>query len=387
MDNTKSLQEWTQVVRGQMSHLTKAQAGVLAMWSFGIVMAGTCGLNTVSAVLAVFCGQKEATLRQRLREWYFEQEAKRGAQRCELEVQHSFAALLGWVLSWWSAQEWQLAIAMDATQLKDIFVVLAISVVYRGCAIPVAWKVLPAQQKKGWKEEWLALFAALEGVVPANWQVIVLADRGLYAPWLFQAIRKRGWHPFLRITQAGKYRLESSSQWYWLRDLVARSAGNWSGRVVCFKTRPLKATLLLRQEPDQAEAWLVVTDLAPEQANVCWYGMRAWIECGFKHLKRGGWQWHKTRISDPERASRLWLALAVATLWAVSVGGEADDTLPASSLESLPATHVARLRRKHPTQPRLLSCFRRGMITIWILVLTNDSLPLATFSPDPWPLS
>ena len=77
--------------------------------------------------------------------------------------------------------------------------------------------------------------------------------------------------------------------------------------------------------------WLIVTDLAPEQATAVWYGMRSWIEGGFKDTKRGGWHWHQTKMTDPERAERLWLAIAVATLWVVSVGGEVDANLPVSS--------------------------------------------------------
>ena len=38
----------------------------------------------------------------------------------------------------------QVALALDATTLGSRFMVLAISVVYRGCGLPVAWAVLPA---------------------------------------------------------------------------------------------------------------------------------------------------------------------------------------------------------------------------------------------------
>jgi hypothetical protein len=31
-------------------------------------------------------------------------------------------------------------------------------------------------------------------------------------------------------------------------------------------------------------------------------------------IKCAGWPWHRTRMSHPERAARLWLAVAVATL-------------------------------------------------------------------------
>ena len=41
---------------------------------------------------------------------------------------------------------------------------------------------------------------------PHDWTVIVLADRGLYAPWLFRRITRLGWHPFLRINTGGSFR-------------------------------------------------------------------------------------------------------------------------------------------------------------------------------------
>ena len=88
---------------------------------------------------------------------------------------------------------------------------------------------------------------------------------------------------------------------------------------------------------------------------------------------------------DPQRAERLWLAIAVATLWAVSVGGEVDATLPASSLEALPETHVARRTATKRSRPRMLSCFARGIITIVGRLIRGDGLVLGRFVPEPWP--
>ncbi len=85
------------------------------------------------------------------------------------------------MLSDWSSTEKRLALAMDATTLAQLFTVLTISVVYRGCAIPVAWAILPATQKDAWKAHWLDLFGCLQDSIGADWPVIVLADRGLYA--------------------------------------------------------------------------------------------------------------------------------------------------------------------------------------------------------------
>ena len=131
--------------------------------------------------------------------------------------------------------------------------------------------------------------------------------------------------------------------------------------------------------------WLIVTDVAPTQATAVWYGMRSWIEGGLKDTKRGGWGWHQTKMVDPERAERLWLAIAVATLWAVSVGGEVDANLPVSSLEGLPQTHVARRKATGRSRPRMVSCFARGIITIIGKLIRGDGLVVGRFVPEPWP--
>ena len=370
-----------------MPHLSKPQAVVLAMWSFGIVMSNTCGLTTVSTFIASLLEQKDNTVRQRLREWYRNDEAKKGIQRSELEVSHSFAPLVRWVLSWWTADERRLALAMDASTLGQVFVVLAISIVYRGCAIPVAWVILPATVKGEWKSHWLALFEQLEQAVPPTWTVVVLADRGLYARWLYQEIVRVGWHPFLRLKTSGTYRPEGQTRFRSLA-LAAPNVGTvWCGRVTCFKTNPLDCTLLVCWDEPYEDPWLIITDLRTDQADALWYGLRPWIECGFKQTKRAGWQWQYTRMTDPDRASRLWLALAVATLWVVSVGGAAEATLTASSFAQLPESHIARRQATRPSQPRLLSCFRRGICLILAAVIAGKPLPLGRFYPEPWPMS
>jgi hypothetical protein len=77
--------------------------------------------------------------------------------------------------------------------------------------------------------------------------------------------------------------------------------------------------------------------------------MRSWIECFFKDLKRGGFGWHHTKMDDPERAERLFLAIAVATLFLVSIGGQAETNLSASSLAPLTEIRANLEIDKHPT--------------------------------------
>lgn len=62
-----------------------------------------------------------------------------------------------------------------------------------------------------------------------------------------------------------------------------------NGGVLCGEGSRLKCTLLMHWEAGYESAWAVLTDLEPEEAEVSWYGMRTWIETGFKDFKRGLW--------------------------------------------------------------------------------------------------
>jgi Transposase DDE domain len=381
----RAVYQWTEVVTSHMPHLSKPQAAVLALWSLGMVLARSCALTAVSLFLAKGLDRKANSVRQQLREWCYEAKAKRGGPRQELAVETCFAPLLAWVLSWGEGN--QLALAVDATTLGQRFVVLVVSVGYRGCAIPVAWTVLSATEKPAWRGQWLRMLRQVRAVVPRRFFVIVLADRGLYARWLFQRIVRLGWHPLLRINTGGTFRPAASAHSQPLRELVPQPGTQWVGQGTAFPgpRRRLNCTLLARGDEGYADPWLLLTDLAPRAGAACWYGLRAWIEHGFKITKRGGWQWQRTRLSDPQRAARLWLAVAVATLWLLSVGGLAEEALPVSTVLPLTDADCPGARPRHAPRLRLVSIFRQGWITILVALLNQRRLPHGRFIPEPWP--
>ncbi len=387
MSHPESLSQWIDTVSIHLPKLSGPQAKVLAYWSYGMVLAKSCGISLVCATLAIQLQCAEGSLIKRLGEWCYDAKDKKGKKRRELDVSTCFGPLLQWILAWWPADEPRLALALDATTLKKRFTVLVISVVYRGCAIPVAWKVVGAEQKGAWKPHWLKLFEKLADSVPQDWTVIVMSDRGLYAPWLYTKIVELHWHPFMRINKQGNFRPQGEGKFRSLATAAPSVGSAWCGIVDCFsgEVSRLHCTLLARWDEGYEEVWVIVTDVTPAQATAVWYGMRSWIEGGFKDTKRGGWGWHQTKMVNPQRAERLWLAIAVATLWAVSVGGEVDATLPVSSLEALPETHVARRTATKRSRPRMLSCFARGIITIIGRLIRGDGLVLGRFIPESWP--
>jgi hypothetical protein len=195
--------KWNATIDEQLPKLSKPQATVLALWSFGIIIVRSCSISAVKLILAGLFDIKENTIRQRLKEFYLDSNDKKGQKRTQINVRECFVFILKWIIKHWKTK--QIALAMDATTLGLSFTVLAVSVLYPGlrwdgCAIPVAWTIL---------------------VPPSNGRT----------------------------------------------DTKGNEEGEWN---------------------------------------------KEWIEHGFKHTKREGLGWHRTRMESPTRAERVWLAMSLA---------------------------------------------------------------------------
>jgi len=387
--NLKQLEQWKSVIADRFPNLSKPQAVVLALWSFGMALAKSCGITSVVIILASLLSvdkdhksivRKENSLRQRLRQWCYNAQDKNGKKRDQLNVESCFPFILKWIISLWQGE--QIALALDATTLSDRLTVLAISVLYRGCAIPVAWKILKGNTKGAWNKHWLRMLRLLKPCIPHNMTVIALTDRGLFSRDLFHGIRRLGWHPFMRRSALGAFRPACG---HCFRDIscYARKPGTvWSSYGTLFKTKgkQVNCVLLVYWGESYKEPWFIITDMQPQKANVRWYGLRMWIEQSFRTIKRGGWQWHRTRMTNPERASRHWLAISVATLWLVCVGGEADEAM----LQIDIADTITICNPRKASRLRMVSVFQRGWVGILVSLIRHLPLPLGHFIPEPW---
>lgn len=367
------LKEWMRIVSRQFPILSLPQVRGLATWSFGIALSQSSSLTRVSETIAQLNGEPVNRVRQRLKEWYQEADAKSGHKRQSLEVKECFSWLLRWVLSLMPEGSSNLSLAMDASNIGSVFTVLSINVLYGGCAIPVAWTIVSGDHKGSWKPLWEAMFQHLKAIVPAHWLVLVCADRGLYADWLYRTIVDIGWHPFLRINHQGQWHPLDHATWQPLTTVVATIGTQFQGRVRCFKGNPLDCTLLGRWEPGYQDPWLIVTDLPPQQADARWYSLRSWIECSYRDYKSDGWQWHNTRLRDPKRAERLWLAMSVAMLWMITLGSQTSQQ----------QNQTSRFPSSSARLPRSLSYFSLGLVSLLITLIKGFPITLSAWIPQP----
>jgi hypothetical protein len=365
--------------------LSPVFVSLLALWSFGMILARRTGLDTVASHLARLLGQADNTLRQRLREFYQEAPATAGAQRgrkrTDFDVSDCFAPLLRWLLSLWSCR--RLAVALDVTNLGERFHILCVSVVYGGSGIPVAWKVLHGNRQDPWQPHWCELLKRLRGEVGPDGTVVVLSDRGLESARLFQALVDVGWHPLLRVKAAGTFRPAGRAHWYTFKSFTPYIGARFAAVGLAYKTadEPLGWTLRACWGAGHAEGWFLLTDLAAGSASACWYAFRSWIEQGFKRIKGGALHWQNTRMSDPGRVGRLWPAIAVTLLWLVVIGASVDSDERKETIAFVGAGAAG------PEGPaaRRQRLFAVGLAEWLAAQLSGRPLPVGKLAPEPWP--
>jgi hypothetical protein len=362
-----------------LPQLRPSQRVGLALWVLGTVLAQSgCQTAVMSALVGL--GEQPHAIRQRLREWLYDGQDRASPCRVELDVSACMAPLLGWLLSWWQGRE--VALAIDATMHGEKLTALVVSVLYRGCAIPVAWHILPANKPGEWMGPILGLLARLAPAVPNTMQVLVLADRGLYSPRLWDAIVAQGWHPLLRIRRHYTFRPRHGRRCR--ADAWAQMETAWVGQGCLAKRqdRRREVTLIVVWVAGQAEPWVLITNLPPTEVGVSWYALRAWTELGFRALKGVGWQWEHTRRVDPARVARFWLVLAVASLYTLSCGTRVEEAQLAGLPPARMRTPPSRSRR---TRPRLISVFRQGLLCFTRLLLSARIWKSLWLLPEPWP--
>ena len=131
-------------------------------------------------------------------------------------------------------------------------------------------------------------------------RAIVITDRGLRSPKLWEKIRFYGWHPYMRQSINTTFRLAGGKRMP-ARRQVSGPGDSFIGRGTAFraKSKRLRGTIIFIWDDGQDEPWIILTDPEPTEAGASWREMRFWIETGFKALKSAGWQRRKTRRTDP----------------------------------------------------------------------------------------
>ena len=322
--------------------------------------------------------------RARLRELLCDGAERAAPCATSLEVEACFAPLLAWVLSWWAGDT--LPLASDATSLRARVVVVSLSVLYRGSAIPVAWVVLRAQGQRE-VDPPPGTPAGAAGVRRAGGHAGAGDERpGLVAshaagPYSGPGVASAAAHPPRRHLRSRRAAAASGARrGARCRLLLGRGGHRLQGHSQAARLHPG------RRLGRRAERPLAAAD-RPAAGGIdgSWYGLRIWIELGFRALKSFGWDWQRTRRTKPLRIARHWLVLAIATLLNLAVGTRLEE----AARRGVPPGRLRRPHRPPPARARRRSVFARGRDHLhgWCCVASAGGAPCGCCrsSCRPWP--
>jgi hypothetical protein len=100
-------------------------------------------------------------------------------------------------------RDWKLptrvSVALDTTAVSP-FVLIRASLIYKGRAIPLAWRAIRQASTKVSFEDYQPVLEQVRTLLPAQLEITLLADRGFVHAQLVRYTRQHGWHFRLRLT-------------------------------------------------------------------------------------------------------------------------------------------------------------------------------------------
>jgi len=215
----------------------------------------------------------------------------------------------------------RLYVALDTSMIWNTYCLIRFSLIYRGRAIPLAWKVVVHSSATIAYEVYAPLLDQLAALLkPHPGAIVLLADRGFADTALMAHLRRLGWHWRLRI---------KSSFWIYRpghpackveRLFVAPGqAQGWSGvRVTREQFGPVY--LAIGQPCGQTERWVLLSDEPVTAETFAEYGLRFDIEENFLDDKSNGFHLESSRLRSAPALERICLVLALTTLFLVAQG-------------------------------------------------------------------
>lgn len=188
MENTPSLYETLLGVLGQHSKwLDLRHRQTLAWMMVGLICSKTVSLGAWTPYV-VGRAQYAPSLVRRLSRWLDNNRIKAEPLYGPLIEK----ALVGWVGK-------RVYVALDTSMLWDTYCLIRLSVISRGRAVPLGWRVIEHASAMVSFETSKELLDEAKRRLPFACEVVLLADRGFADTQLLGHLRQLGWHWRIRI--------------------------------------------------------------------------------------------------------------------------------------------------------------------------------------------
>lgn len=222
-------------------------------------------------------------------------------------------------------------LVMDGSGVGRGCTALMLHVVYKGRALPLAWRVRQAPKGHFPEDLHIAVVTLMREVIPAGAKVVFLGDGEFDGTALQATLNEAGWCYVCRTAQSTVATWEGET--FRLDTLGACSK---PGTLIALQevkfTRDAYGPVMVLSCWAKAyhEPQYLVSNMATAEEACRLYEKRFRIETFFSDQKSRGFHIHQSHMSDVQRLSRFLIAACLAYIWIVYLGSvcEKDQWRP-----------------------------------------------------------
>lgn len=217
-------------------------------------------------------------------------------------------------------------LVMDGSGVGRGCTALMLHVVYKGRALPLAWRVRQAPKGHFPEDLHIALVELVRDVIPAGTKVVFLGDGEFDGTALQATLHEAGWSYACRTAMSTVATWEGET--FRLDTLRACSK---PGTLIALKevqfTRDAYGPVMVLScwAKGYQEPLYLVSNMVTAEEACRLYEKRFRIETFFSDQKSRGFHIHKSHISDVQRLSRLLIAACLAYIWIVYLGSVCEE--------------------------------------------------------------
>ncbi len=314
---TDSLQMYRTLQTAFCEHIPRGNyTDIRHLFTLAWAVVGVCIMKTVNFNLwgeAVISEAKKSASHQR--------RFGRFLKNKKIKPLKLYYPLLKLALSEWSRED-TMYLALDVSDLKNGYVLIRLALIYRGRAIPVSWRVMKHNSTSVAYKDYKILLKQALIILPQGQSIVILADRGFVHAELVKFCRAKHWSYRLRAKSSNLVRLPDRSVSNFGKLCPAQGAAHFYQKVHILGEDIGPVNIALANPSDDEDPWYIISNDPTGLSSLDEYALRFDIEESFLDDKSGGFQVESTKLDDAQAIGRLFLVLAVATLYFTSVGVE-----------------------------------------------------------------
>lgn len=311
MENTSRLYDNLMEVYGQHDNwLDKRHLDGLVWMVIGLIWSGK--INITEWVTYRVTTALASSTQRRFSRWMHNK---------RIEVNSLYAPLIYQAITDWTAGP--LYLALDTSMLWNQYCLIRISIIYRGRAVPVVWKVIEHGSSSVDFETYRPLLDKAWEILRecGCYDIVMWADRGFADTEFMGYLSKElGWHWRIRVKMSFKVRRQGRRTCNIRTIFPPAGHAHFLKHVFITDKRFGPVSLAMAHHSSTTEQWIVVSNEPTSLTTFDEYGLRFDIEENFLDDKSNGFQLEASLIRSADALERLCLVLALATLYLVSQG-------------------------------------------------------------------